>query len=409
MANVMNNNPGNHRSSSTNSGGGNGLAQSYKDYKQKMSATTNEVSRKDWRDYKTENGIGGNADSFMSEGAGSYIANGINAISPAFTQMNTETNTNSLGIRDSISSAAINSGIPIAMAIGAAAKGLDAISDATGLRVDDMDKTAAEKAGVSGGARFLNNAMNALPGNTMLMWGLSKLTGTKPTENALALNESGEQMRSGYGGITSEIDAANNESGKTHLFGIGHNKLNRFIEATNQKTKLINSIGEINTLAKKSDYGINLAQQNINRYAGTNYNSMAVGKQGMKIPSRQELQRILALRDQVKELKKGGVVGIDTNLIPEGALHARLNHLQEGDLEDTTRKGIPVLDSEGRQIAEIEHSEIIFRLELTKKVEELMKDGSDEAMIEAGKIITKELITNTQDNSGITTKEDENG
>ena len=290
-------------------------------------------------------------------------------------------------------------------------KGLDAISDATGLRVDDMDKTAAEKAGVSGGARFLNNAMNALPGNTMLMYGLSKLTGTKPTDQALALNESGEQMRAGYSGTIGDIDAANNESGKLHLFGIGRNKLNRFIGETNQKTQLMNSIGEINTLAKKSDYSTNLAQQNMQRYAGTNYMSTAVGRNGMKFPSRAELQRILALKNKIKELKKGGVVGTDTNLIPEGALHARLNHLQDGDkLEDTTRKGIPVLDAKGNQIAEIEHSEIIFRLELTKKIEELMKDGSEEAMIEAGKILTKELITNTQDNSGVTlTEEVENG
>ena len=61
----------------------------------------------------------------------SPIAQGINTISPAFTQMNNTASAQSLGIRDSISSAAISSGNPIAMAIGAAAKIVDAIGDAT--------------------------------------------------------------------------------------------------------------------------------------------------------------------------------------------------------------------------------------------------------------------------------------
>ena len=38
--------------------------------------------------------------------------------------------------------------------------------------------------------------------------------------------------------------------------------------------------------------------------------------------------------------------------------------------EGLTKKGIPVIDEEGEQQAEIEHSEIIFTLEVTKKLEE---------------------------------------
>ena len=61
------------------------------------------------------------------------------------------------------------------------------------------------------------------------------------------------------------------------------------------------------------------------------------------------------------------------------------------------------------QVAEIEHSELILRLEVTQKIEELMKDGSDEAMIEAGKLLCTEIIDNTQDNMGQITEEVENG
>lgn len=324
----------------------------------------------------------------------SPIAQGINTISPAFTQMNNTASAQSLGIRDSISSAAISSGNPIAMAIGAAAKIVDAIGDATGFHIDDLDKDASNRAGVSGGARFLNNAMNAIPGNSLVMAAFSP----GKTNKAQALNAEGESVLSGYSGVQKDIDAANKISGKRTLFGIGRNKMNQFIDESNDNVDVVNEIGRTNSLRKQSDYGRDIAQQNLNRYAGTNYQMYAVGKNGMKILSKKELQKIL----EARKLQKGGVIGTDTNLLPEGALHARLHHLNDvnPDLEDVTRKGIPVVDANGEQVAEIEKEELILRLELTKKIEELMKDGSEEAMIEAGKLLVSEILENTQDNTG---------
>lgn len=87
------------------------------------------------------------------------------------------------------------------------------------------------------------------------------------------------------------------------------------------------------------------------------------------------------------------------NVIPEGALHARLHHME--NTEGLTQKGIPVIDNEGEQQAEIELNEIIFNLEVTKKLEELCKDGSDEAAIEAGKLLVQEILFNTNDRTGI--------
>lgn len=89
------------------------------------------------------------------------------------------------------------------------------------------------------------------------------------------------------------------------------------------------------------------------------------------------------------------------NVIPEGALHARLHHM---DQEGITKKGIPVITEENGAIiqhAEIERNEIIFRLEVTKKLEEFVKDGSDEAAIEAGKLLVREILENTEDNTGL--------
>ena len=333
----------------------------------------------------------------------SPISQGLSAITPAFTAMNKTASAQSLGIRDSISSAAIQSGNPIAMAVGAATKVLDAIGDATGFHIDDIDKDAGSRAGVSGGATFLNNAMNALPGNSLIMAAFSP----NKTINTNQLNQSGESVMAGYSGSQNDINAAGKLSGKRTLFGIGQKQMNDYISDTNEQVNLINEIGKTNTLRKQSDYARDLAQQNLNRYAGTNYQMHAVGKNGMKIMSKQELQAILATR----KLQKGGVIGTDTNLLPEGSLHARLNHLQDvnPDLEDATKKGIPVLDEKGEQVAEIEKEELILRLDLTKKIEELMKDSSDEAMIEAGKLLVSEILENTQDNTGQLTEEDENG
>ena len=97
------------------------------------------------------------------------------------------------------------------------------------------------------------------------------------------------------------------------------------------------------------------------------------------------------------------------NVIPEGALHARKHNM---DMEGITNKGIPVVSKgdggEIEQQAEIEREEIIFRLEVTKKLEELKEkyeddDSSqkekDEVAIEAGKLLVQEILYNTKDNT----------
>lgn len=107
------------------------------------------------------------------------------------------------------------------------------------------------------------------------------------------------------------------------------------------------------------------------------------------------------IRKQTKEFKEGGKI----NVIPSGALHAHKHNLD--DIDGITKKGVPVISEEEGgvlQHAEIERDEIIFRKEVTKKLEELAKLGTDEAAIEAGKLLTLEIIENTQDNTGLMDK-----
>lgn len=229
------------------------------------------------------------------------------------------------------------------------------------------------------------------------------------------MSDEAEEMQSGYAGTVGDLRATEDVAGKRLLWG--KNKANGIIDSARRNDMLLTQINETNTMRKQSDYYKDLQHQNINRYAGQNYLGVRIGKQGTKLMSIEQVRAIIQSNHQkeTEKLQNGGVIGVDSNILPEGALHARKNNLAEinPDLEDATKKGIPVMAVEGEQvqdqIAEIEHSEIIFRLDVTKRLEELRKDGSEEAMIEAGKLVAEELIENTQDNVGMITEEVENG
>ena len=119
-----------------------------------------------------------------------------------------------------------------------------------------------------------------------------------------------------------------------------------------------------------------------------------------------------------KKFKEGGSVGnsdipeieetTQKNVIPEGALHKNKHHMEHA--EGLTKKGIPVIDDDGEQQAEIEHSEIIFTLEVTKKLEEYYKifysDAStnkekEQAALDAGKLLVYQILENTEDRTGL--------
>ena len=110
-------------------------------------------------------------------------------------------------------------------------------------------------------------------------------------------------------------------------------------------------------------------------------------------------------QEEVEAFKQGGQM----NVIPEGALHARKNNM-EGAGEDFTAKGIPVVDNDGEQQAEIEKNEVIFNKDLTDFIENNLKkfnseetsnSEKDEIAIKVGKRLVKELLTNTDDRTGL--------
>lgn len=114
-------------------------------------------------------------------------------------------------------------------------------------------------------------------------------------------------------------------------------------------------------------------------------------------------------KKEIEQFKNGG------SIIPEGALHKNKHHIDDPKLEgQITEKGIPVITIEEDggiiQHAEIETGEIILEISISKQIEKLWKEGTDEAAIEAGKILAKEICRNTTDKTGLIkqAKKDEN-
>ena len=106
----------------------------------------------------------------------------------------------------------------------------------------------------------------------------------------------------------------------------------------------------------------------------------------------------------------------EPSVLPTGDLHKN----KHDDFEiDVTKKGIPVITVKDDSVetleeiqeqkdsvvqhAEVEKEEIIFNKELTDKIEALREEWNQtqdsKLLLEAGKILTKEILFNTVDNA----------
>ena len=235
-----------------------------------------------------------------------------------------------------------------------------------------------------------------------------------------------------YSGSVLNYANASKYSGKKYGAFSRHarKKANRKIDEANRQVSVMKNISQeaqLDSMLGNGMQDINNMKYQMDLQGGYNpYTS--IGRRGLRLPTKKELDRsrrissniknkqtiknkffipndfsytyqlgdqIEVPEEQVKAFKNGGQMSI----IPEGALHARKNNM---NVENITKKGIPVVDNEGTQQAEIERNEIIFSKEATTKLEELMNDGSDQAAIEAGKLLVKEITTNLDDKTGLT-------
>lgn len=267
--------------------------------------------------------------------------------------------------------------------IGTANNAISDVKEAFGLNNSLINKDAAKDAGISGFERITNNIFSTI----------DPLAIGKKLDSAQRSRES-ESLRGAYSDTLSDMDTAMDFGSKRLL--LGGRKMGRLIEESNRNNDILTKLAITNTQRKNSDYYKDINSQNYKLYNNYQYNS--VGKDGIKLLSKEELNKIYLS-------KKNEVVGIQTNVIPEGALHAHKNNIEDvnSELDEVTKKGIPVIitDDKGdyKQVAEIEKEELVLTKDLTSKIEELWKSGDDDSMLEAGKILAKELSENTKDNT----------
>ena len=251
--------------------------------------------------------------------------------------------------------------------------------------------------------------------------GLINSIGAKKADTITKDNEAFEQVGSSYGGTQATVDDALTKSGKKYglLSGGARNRANRQIHnAQMQQSKMSNIADEAQMAFAASNNPLLGLGTQLQLNGGYQQNTVRAGKSGLKM-DRDFAKRVVKLSKGQKEKRKkiqeevrmeevaGFKNGGAVNVIPDGALHAHKHHLENVDekFEDVTSKGIPVITEEKggdiKQHAEVEREEIIFNLEVTKQLEKLMQDGSDEAAIEAGKLLVYEILENTVDNTGL--------
>lgn len=202
---------------------------------------------------------------------------------------------------------------------------------------------------------------------------------------------------------------------KFSLFGGGKRKkvdaLTKRVDTQNLMAANATYKAQQENLAASNSWG-DIADANQQRLLGGLDTRVLSAKLGTKInPSK--LRNIAkkvkgnSKKENVEKFENGGKM----NVIPDGALHARLNHLDE-EL-GVTSKGIPVVtfDDGGEitQHAEIEINEIIFNKDTTDQIEhyfELYKKTESEQeknkiAIECGKFLVEEILENTDDRTGL--------
>ena len=274
-----------------------------------------------------------------------------------------------------------------------------------GVNIGNVSQGINKEAGGSELGRMANNIVGGLSNMT---GGWGSLIGNKL--NDFNVNADTESMFGAYSGTGQKMLAAKDIAGSNVLFN--KNKYGNLVDNSiiNQDLLTNLKIGNdkiISSVPYNAEMNEHRRFNKMYGMTGQSYNTRA-GKQGMKMLSHEELNKIYAAKKAIKEddiqkFQNGGSI-----LIPDGALHAHKHHMEEVNpelAEDLTKKGIPVVSTdengEVTQVAEIERQEIILEKSLTDQIEKLWKEGTEEAMIEAGKIITCALFTNCDDNANL--------
>ncbi len=298
-----------------------------------------------------------------------------------------------------------------------------------------------------GGGTDQQTKMDQWMDSSFFSWNIGMLNGFagKNTQDFGVDQDILASVGSSYGGTASDLNDAAEKAGKKYgLFSTkARKKADKAIADAKAKQNLMGDISDAATDQR-------LAVQSMGEQAGLAYSMMTGGgydqkytyaaKQGgilewnpdielewqpqielnWELPTFKEGGNLEFFEELewIPEFKEGGKTKesdipeieetVQKNVIPEGALHKNKHHMEHA--EGLTKKGIPVIDEDGEQQAEIEHSEIIFTLEVTKKLEEYYEifysesasnKEKEQAALEAGKLLVYQILENTEDRTGL--------
>lgn len=334
-------------------------------------------------------------------------------------------------------------------AYGAAAEGIKQagpVGQVIGTAMQ-MGQVAGDIIQSLGGGTDQQTTVDKWMDSALFSWNIGMLNGFagKNTQDFSVDQNIVAQVGSSYGGtVDSALDAAEKAGKKYGLFSTkARKKADAAINKARTQQNLMGTIAD-NTSDQR------LAVQSMGEQAGLAYSLMSDGGYNQKYTYAAKRGGLLEwnpiielewepqveLNWELPTLKEGGNIDINEelewipefknggktedsdipeieettqkNVIPEGALHKNKHHMEHA--EGLTKKGIPVIDDDGDQQAEIEHSEIIFTLEVTKKLEkyyeifysdESSNKEKEQAALDAGKLLVYQILENTEDRTGL--------
>lgn len=208
-----------------------------------------------------------------------------------------------------------------------------------------------------------------------------------------------------FGGTVSDSTRAQDLSG---VKSVAKKKLNSQIRAAQNDFNTAADIIDYNKLRLNNNIGQDLQSAILSKYQGNQ--QIMLSKKGSKFPELDAVRAILE-SSKVKSFKSGGKIEKE-NIIPTGALHKNLHHIDDIGI-DITKKGIPVvtMDEGGEfkeQVAEVESAEWTLSLDVTKQIEEYWQNykesGDDNIAIECGRYLVDQIFNNTRDDDKVIKK-----
>lgn len=366
---------------------------------------------------------------------GEVAAAGFNAVGSAFKANNAANNSKETN--------AVDSGVS---AVSGAMSSMGGTAGTIGKIIGIADSAGQIIRGITGGTDQMTGADKFFDsGIGTILGGFINQIGAQKSDAFATDVEALETVGSSYGGTSHDISEAARKANKKYgLFSSGARK--KANEAARQVAAIQNTMAGVADTTRDQ----RLAVQSMGEQAGLAYSMMTdggynqkytyVAKQGGLLELNPvielEWQPQVELNWELPTFKEGGSVEFveelewipefksggkteesdipeteettQKNVIPEGALHKNKHHMEHA--EGLTKKGIPVVDEDGEQQAEIEHSEIIFTLEVTKKLEEYYEifyseestnKEKEQAALDAGKLLVYQILENTEDRTGL--------